>query len=385
MMHLLQRQDILSFYDVPQVFTALDEVDTEYVCLLAELGEEADKYLCVPVSKARLARLVDGELDLREVLETPESGQVFEGTAPSGDLRQLQIRPLSSAAIPHEWLPDPGFFVEVEPALDAEIVEEAKGRDRAVIHYTLTPPESAQEPKIGVDHLSEAITRFQKVVEWAYRKTMPDTDAGFAEEILLPENYQLEVFAFSPGSFTVHMQTVARADLVGFSHIARALDILDAVNRQAQEVEKAVELVGRYGGHFATQYKNWLRFIIDNGIPVAYEWSMPTRPYSTRTDVRPREAKPLYQELVRRKDIGQEVKTLVGVLTKVDANSGTWRLRDDQGREHTGHWDASSDVTLAGLVIRSRRYEFICEEKLEEQPATGKEFAKLYLMRYKEI
>jgi len=384
-MHLLQRQDILSFYDVPQVFTVRDEVDTLYLCVLAELGEEADKYLCVPVSNGRLARVVGGQLDLREVFETPESGEVFEGTAHNGDLRQLETRPLPPGAIPQQWLPDPGFFVDVEPALDVEIVEQARTRDRAVIHYTLTPPESAEEPKIAVTHLSQAITRFQKVVEWAYRKAMPDTDAGFAEEIRLPENYQLEVFAFSPGSFTVHMQTVARADLVGFSHVARALDILDAVNHEAQEVEKAVELVARYGGHFATQYKNWLRFIIDNDIPVAYEWSMPTRHYSTRTDVRPREAKPLYQALVRRKDIGQEVKKLVGVLTKVDANSGTWRLRDDQGRERTGHWETSSDVTLAGLVIKSKTYEFICEERLEEEPATGREFAKLYLIRYNEI
>ena len=143
-MHQLQRQDILSFYDVPQLFTARDEVDTAYLCVLAQIGEVDDKYLCVPVSKGRLARVLGGQMDLRGAFETPESGEVFEGTAPNGDLRQLEIRPLPLAAIPQEWLPDPGFFVELEPAPDEQIVEEARTRDRAVIHYTLTPPESAE-------------------------------------------------------------------------------------------------------------------------------------------------------------------------------------------------------------------------------------------------
>jgi class 3 adenylate cyclase len=381
-MHVLSHSETLLFYDVPELFVAHDQLGTAYVCLLVELDEETHKYLCVPISRDRLLRLLDAELDLRHVLESPETGEAFEGRAISGDLGRIETEALPLDEIPEDWFPAPGFLLDLEPAPDIGIVDESRKRNRAVIHYTLRPPESVEESKISAVHLSEGVNRFQKLLQWAYSKAMRDIGGRVREEISSTANYELEVFAFSPGSFTIHMQTVAQADLVGYSHIARALEILDEVSYEDQDIENAVEVVAHYGGHFATQYKNLLKFIVDNEIPVSYEWSMPKRPDSTRRDLRPRYAKPLYEALVKRSDIGREEKRLLGILTKVDIKGRTWRLLDQEDQEHTGYWDRSSRVTLAGLVIETQRYEFICEERLEEERATGKEFTKLFLIDY---
>lgn len=384
-MRVLTHHETLAFHDVPQLFIAHDQLGTAYVCLLVELDEETHKYLCVPVSKDRLQSLLDAQLDLRHVLDSPETGEAFEGRAINGDLGRVEISALPPDGVPEHWLPDSGFFLDLEPTSDIKVVEESKKRNRAVIHLTLAPQESIEEPKITATRLSEGVNRFQKLLKWAYSKAMADVKPSIRDQVYSATNYELEVLAFAPGSFTIHMQAATQADLVGFSEIARALEILDEVSYEDQDIEKTVELVAHYGGHFATQYKKLLRFVVDNKVPVSYEWSMPKRGDSTRRDLRPRYAEPLYRALVRRTDIGREERRLVGRLTKVDSKRGTWRLLDDEDQEHTGHWDGSSRVTLAGLIIQDQRYELICEERLEEEEATGKEFTKLYLISYEEL
>jgi hypothetical protein len=381
-MRLLHQKEILSFNDVPQLFVAEDEVDTAYVCLLVERGEETDKYLCVAVSKRRLARLREGELDLKELLETPESREVFEGRPLNGDRRQLEIRLLASDAIPHEWLPDAGFFVELEPAADEKIVEEARARNRPVIHCTLMPPESIEEPKITAVHLIEGIALFQQLLKRAYNKVIREIEGAIRDEMLMPANYQLEVIDLSAGSFTVHMQTVAQADLFGYSPVEQALELLDAVTYEDQTIEKAVELIAEHGRLFVTQYRRLLNYVVEHEAPFSYEWASPGRPQSEARLITPRRARPVYKALVERKDIAREETRVVGRLTKVDAKNRTWRLQDEEGREYNGHVDPDSTLTLAGLVIQEREYELLCEERLEEEKATGRQFTTLYLMSY---
>ena len=384
-MRVLKHFDTLSFCDMPHLFVAHDQLGTQYVCLLVELDEEIQKYLCVPVSKDRLRQLKDAEIDLRQVLESADTGEAFEGRGVSGDLDQIEAQAFPLDEVSEDWLPDPGFYLDLEPIPNVKIIEQSRARNRAVIDLTLRPPESQVESKITATHLSQGVRAFQRVVERAWVRAMSETKRRVRELVDMPANYELEVFGFSPGSFTIHMQTAAPANLVGYAEIARALEILDAVSYSDQDIERAVELVTHYGGHFATAYKALLEFVVDNEIPVSYEWSMPERPYATRRSLPRRYAEPLYAALTKRKDIGREEKRLVGNLTKVDKDNGTWRLRDEEGKQHTGSLGPSSAVTLAGLVIEIQRYEFICEEILIEEEATGKEFTKLFLISYEEL
>ena len=381
-MYKLRHSETLVFYDGPELFVAYDQLDTAYVCLLVDLKDEIDKYICVPVSKGRLANLLSGEMDLRQVLESSETGEAYEGRVIQGNLEHFDVRPLSGGDIPEAWLPEEGFFIEGWPVSDTRVVEEAHERNQAVIHWAFRPPEATLEPKITAEHLSQGVKLVQRLLKWAYSLAMRDGDRRVRERMEPAENIALEVYAFSPGSFTLHMQAAAGGDLFGYSEIAKALSILDEVSSSEQDLEDTVAMIARYGGHFATAYKNLLRFIVENETPVSYEWSMPPREDSTRRNIPRRSAQPLYDALVLRVDIGREEKRLVGTLSKVDLDRSTWRLHDDEGSGHNGHWDQTSTVTLGGLVIETQRYEFVCEERLEEEHATGREFTRLYLKSY---
>lgn len=115
-MRFLSHVETLLFYDGPELFVGRDQLGTSYVCVLVELNEETDKYLCVPVSPSRLNHLRTGDLDLREMVEHAETGEAFEGRVEKGDLSKIQIRPFPE--IPETWLPKAGFYVEELDGID---------------------------------------------------------------------------------------------------------------------------------------------------------------------------------------------------------------------------------------------------------------------------
>ena len=383
-MRELEYSQTLVYYDGPQLLLAHDPLGVAYVCLLEELVEGKATYLCSPVSDGRLHRLLGGDVDLREIYTTPEVPEIFKGIVLEDSLSGIQIKPVSLDALDPSWLPDPGFFLEPALLPDDEVAAEARRRKRAIVNLTLRPPESWAEPKITATNLSQGVRLFQKVITQAYRKAMRTLDAKTRSVVAFTEQYELEVFAFSPGSFTVHMQAAAPADLVNYSQIARALDILDKINAVADQPEQAVNLVAQFGGHFAAAFRTLVRFVVETETPLAYQWSMPSRDDSTRRELPLRYAGPLYDALIERVELGVDVVSLKGWVDKVDVTYGTWRLLDEvTGRPYAGQ--SLGGVYLAGITTKTQRYEFICEERIEEDPATGRELTKLYLRSFAPI
>jgi hypothetical protein len=383
-MRVLNHSKTLVLYDGLQLFVASDQLGTAHVCLLVDQGQQADNYLCVPVSSGRLGQLLDGQIDLRQVFQSPETNEAFVGTPVDGDLSRMETRALRLEDIADDWLPETGFYVKSEPTPALEVVRESRLKQRAVIHCTLKPPESWQEPKITAEHLSRAVKLFQRVIGHAYRKALRDVTAPDRDMLSIPSYSELEVYAFSPGSFTLHMQSAAPADLVGYSQIAKALDLLDSVNALIQEPTQAVDVIARYGGHFAKAYKDLLRFVFETQTSVAYEWSMPERRDSTRREIPVVWARPLYNALVERVDLEREEIRLVGRLTKVDDKYGTWRLHSGADQKDY-HGKCETPATLAGLVIETEIYEFLCDERIAEERATGREIPRLYLLSYRKL
>jgi hypothetical protein len=383
-MRELHHVETLVFYDKPELFIAQDKIGMSYVCILVEIAGEADTYLCVPVSEGRRRQLLAGDLDLRQVFEAPETEEAYAGLAIEGDMRRIQTRLIPIAEIGEAWLPATGIFLEPEPLFSNEVVTEAHRRRRAVVDLTLRPPESWAESSIAVTHLSQGLRLFQSLIANAYRKALRRLDSATRTVISGSENYELQVLGTSPGSFTVHMQAAIPADLVGYSQVAKALEIVDRISLVVDDPPQALNLVAEYGGHFAVAFKRLLLFIRETDTPVAYEWSMPGREDSTKREIATRFAGPLYDVLAERLEIGMEQVRLEGTVSKVDVDTRTWRIVDEEsGHPHSGA--CAPGVSLAGIVIKEQRYEFICEEQLEEEAATGREYTKLYLTSWRPL
>ncbi len=68
----LNISQILVYYDMPELFIATDEVDTNFICLLLEVTENSPSYLSTAISANRLSSFVKGQLELRQILIEPE-------------------------------------------------------------------------------------------------------------------------------------------------------------------------------------------------------------------------------------------------------------------------------------------------------------------------
>jgi hypothetical protein len=376
-MRQLSYTDALVIYDGLQVFVAQDQFGTKHICTLVEQSTSIDKYICVPISFDRLQRLIQSEVDLRDIYVMPEDEELFLIQSEGGILDHLTASPMSLRDIPETWLPQPEFYIKTEPIPDVKVIEEAISRSRAIIHFRLNPPEAISESKIYAENLSQATKLIQRLVKYSYRKAIQHFEKELRDILNISENYQLEIFAFSPGSFTLHMQSALPTDLVGYAEIEKAFEIIDKITALSNNPDATVDQVSQLGGHFATAYKDLLKFITESGTNLDYEWASPEKHKSTRRSISTSQAKPLYEALIERSDIEIETIRIIGKLTKVDEKLKTWRLKSESdGKEYSG----ISEVDLAGLVIETEKYELICEERLEEERGSGKEFTRLYIV-----
>lgn len=372
----------LVYYDAPQVFVAADVVGTNYLSLLVSQSGEGDRYVLVPVSEGRLSDFQSGRVDLRSVFTQPETDTFYSSVVPvDGTLSTLSLAPISS--IDESWLPDEGFFYETQGVTESDaLAQEAISRNRAILHLALSPPEARTETKIDSYKLAEALGIFQSVVKYAYKRAMATLTPATRRLLGDPENYGMDVFAFSPGSFTIHFQSKIPADLVGYVNIVHAFRTVDDVTELLQDPERAVERIQVLRGHFASSYKRLLEYVVENNASLSYAWTTPEIGSPQQHRIPIGKAAELYELLSQVTDIGVEAVTLTGTLIKANTKTGAWTLRSiDDGREYHGRIKAGAAVSLKGMVLGENVYRFICEETITGVVGTGEEKKDLALIR----
>ena len=356
----------LIYYDGPQVIVASDEVGQLYLGLLVEESESTDGYLLTPVSGDRVYQLETGVLDVRSGLTTPEVNEYYIA-ALTGDTAESANRvPMSPVGRPPEkWLPDPDLrisdFVDPDP-----VTQEVTTRGKAILHLRMNPPETQTAANIGVSNLTTGLSLFQNLVGQAYRRVLRDVSPGTRQKIGDEANWMMDVFGFSPGSFTVHLQSRVDPDLLGFVGLSRALDKIDILTERIDEPEAGFSVIRDNRGHLVDAYRRLLKFMVDSESGLGYRWSAPDRTFSSARKISRSSAERLHNLIVEQKDLTVEEVTLKGVFTHVNVESGLWTLRDDEGTRHSGRSASGFKVTLSGVIVDTQRYEVDCVERVEE-------------------
>jgi len=376
-------ETILLDVDGPQIIVVRDAVGASYIGLLTESSQERDTFLCTAISARRLADLRQGRMDLREAFLVPELMEYFAGRLTNGDdtLPRLLLDRIDTPPI--EWLPDEGFFLhdflqEVPPGATT-IVSEATERHRAVVHFTLNPPEASEAAKINADRLAVALQAFQNVVRQAYRRAIADQAASIRALAAGEENYTLEVFGFAPSSFEVRLQSKASADLFGYSNLSRALKKIDELTAHLESPEVALDVAKQNRGHLIRAYQNLLKFVAENNTPLTYYWADPSAAVGVPRRITPEAASSLYEMLVSRKELGTEEIVLTGAFIKADVRNGSWTLLTAERKEYRGQLIEGQEISLSGIVLDTRLYRIVCEEHIEETVGSGRHSMKLFL------
>jgi hypothetical protein len=353
--------------------------------MLTEELEERDRFVCASISNARLAEFRDGTVDLLQIFNNPEMGELYEGSAEhSADEFSLTVEPAQQ--IPERWYPQEGFFLEPQEAGDA-VTTEARARGRAVINFALNPPEARDALQIEVQRLASGLQIFQNLVKHAYSKSIRGLNRATRDLLSDSVNYQMEVYGFSEGSFTVNMQSkLSTNDLLGSVNIEKALQLVDEAVAASSDLDQAIRFLREHTGFFLSAYRSLLKFVVDNDSPLKYEWATPGFTTDRRSTMSVDVATELYDLLIRQESLMTELVTLVGVVTAAHTDTGSWTLlSEDDDIKYSGKVPPDSPINLAGITLRTERYQFDCEERLQEFTATGEEKIERFLLNYKKL
>jgi hypothetical protein len=368
------------YYDVPQLFIVEDEVNLKYLCVLAEHSEETFNSLCVPISNNRLRLIKEAQYDIGLAFKEPEINEYFLLSI-KNESDELSLNNLLFENITPHWFPELDFFYPIEETVTEEIVEESIKKFRGIIHLSLNPPESASENKINTQRLSSALAYFQSLIKQAHKKAISTLKEK--SKYLDPEYFETEVFSFSPGSFKVHIQSKQTADFFGFSSISLALNKIDELLRNPDDLAGSIEIMKQNKGHLISSLIHLLDFIIKNETPITYNWTTPEIKKPQIKSISKTNAEKLYVELTKVEEMSSEEIILLGKVIKADSKYGTWAiLNEEDNRIYNGLLSDKYPVTLSGIIIEEVKYKFICEEILEDVFSSGKEKRKIYLKEY---
>ena len=366
MMRAVRFVRTLLYYDGVQLAIASDEVDQLYLSVLTTRAEDRDTFLLVPVSNERISSLVHAETDLHDAFVNPEVHEWFmlslaEDT--EGNLTPLE-------APPESWLPSPGLHLPdlLEEVTEEEVVFESMKSGKTVLHLRLAPPESKTQIRIAADKLAQGLAAFQELVKQAYVAAVQELTG--AEQTTVDEPYTMDVFAFSGGSFTVHMQSRQDADMLGHIEIDTALEKLDDLTEHLQDTEKAFQRAKGNHSSLIQAYKRLLRFVATSDSPLSYEWTSPERAPAGRK-MTPTQADLLYERFLRQQELASEEILLRGVFFRANVESGKWAIHDDEGKSHHGEIAGNSTASLSGVVLGTERYELRCVERIHESGDGG--------------
>lgn len=371
----VQLLHVLLEYDYPQVFVARDRIDGRYVFMVVEEGELGPAYICAPVSHRRCDELLSGKIDLRRVFEEPEVPEIY--SCLPDDLTQFfTIEPQSIDDVGNDWLPEEGLVFNYTDA----VLNKSQELGSTVAYASLAVPEAASEARIRSRKLSEFLAIYQNVL----RNLARHGAKALGKAIPKAEDpYEVDVFGFCPGSFTVQVRSSEPCDILGenkalitaFSKLNQFLDVAD-------RPEEAMAYMLSVKGHTASSLMSLLNFITENNCPFSNTWSAPGMASSSRSRIRVATARKVIDRCRQRDDLGIEVIELTGIVDSAKVSTSTWTIHVD-GESYSGGVKEASGLNLAGITV-GMRYAFVCEERIEVVQGTGREIRILSLVRYSE-
>lgn len=356
-------ETVLLEWEEAEILLVRDRVGTQYLCTRFE----GRRFLAVQLSAQRLADFRSGKVDLRELLIDPELGLHYEATL-SEDGHSLGLT-LMSEEPPEAWLPEPGFLLSdfYDEIDESEVVREAASRNAVMLTYHLEPSGSSAAGPNAIDaiRLSKYVGTIQILIRHAWTRVKPKNVASYRDD---PE---IQVLAFSPGSFRIHFSSKYPANAIGTSDVGAALGKVDELVAltEVDDAEKRLEVLKNNRGHVIAAYRELLSLVAEEPAPLTYRWAEPSMSKAGGMAIRPTAAAEVVALIKSRQDLGHEDVILRGTFIRIASDLETWRLkyRDEKNKSRTVGGKVHEDAgdVLKGLAVDSTEYRLVCEKRLE--------------------
>lgn len=363
---------VLMYYDYPQVFVGTNTVDQNYCCMVVAEEDAGPTYLCTPISNLRKTELTSGKVDLLSIFANPEVGEFWLCGKDNSEIEFAMVERLGSSECPAKYLPKGGLLFS---GYD-EVAAKAEELNATVSFASLSVPESEKQARIVSSTLASFLIQYQNVVKLISKKVAKEVKARKSKDGSL---YNLDVFGFSHGSFTVQMRSSNDGDLFADNHVLSiALDRLGEFLNSTENPDAAVAYLRTVKGHTAAALIRLLQFVDEHQAPLKVQWSTPRLGTSRVGKTNSAGVKSIIELCRQYEDLAEEVVVLTGVVEAASNERNTWKLiAQEDGEQYSGDVVEGSDISMRGIVIRDQVYKFHCRERIEFNVGTGKETTKL--------
>lgn len=349
----LKLTEILDFYDVPQIFVALDSVGTQYLCLVHDYDIDG-RSLCIAanISKDRLNDVITGHVDLRQVYLEPE--QWLYDVIENGEIIEAIQR---EEAPTEDMLPEEGYYLDFAKRESHDMVRTAQEKRKTVIHLAFNYDTNNHTIPIGV--LNEVGHCFQAMLSNGYRKLVSTRNAEGAE---------LGVSASLAASFDLELIANEQTDLFGGSKVADTLDMLSPLF--GGEDEAVASCLTNFK-NTQPSYRNLLKILSEKGISFKCKWVHTAVNGEVRELPVPKErVQTLYTLASSLTALEEKQVTFQGIFTMANLRSGRWGMEPVGGGKVRYGW-CHGDELLKGVVLHDKVYKVTCREKPTQNSNTG--------------
>lgn len=372
-MRTLKLTKILEFYDVPQLFVAIDLLNSNFICMMTEfIADSGYIYFAVQVSQDRLKRFLLGEEDLRQLYLNPEVEDAYFKVTVHNQV--ITAEAFSRDRITESILPDEGYYYENdEDTENLELVAKTQQEGFTIFRLGFVDPHNSHE--IDTECLSLALSAFQHTVASCHKRLH-----GRQTEV----EARLRVTTFQAASFDVEFKSTSPVNLFGSSELSDTFAIFNSLMLTRDENEFK-SILQRVKGRTVSNYKNFIKILDDNSLAIKYKWvSSIADKNVVSTFVNNNRVSQIYELLTRNEELSSEENEYVGVFLASSVENGKWTLRTYSG-DKILNGESDNISLLSGVTIERKKYLIKCRETTTQNTTTLKFENRIILLSIEEL
>lgn len=357
----LRISEILEFYDVPQLFIALDSIGTSYLCLFYDYDENG-RMLCISanISAERLNDFITGHIDLRRIYLEPEM-DLFDVIV-DNEIINATIRTTSPTDV---MLPEEGYVVNYSQRENREMIKTAVKENKTVIHIAFNY--DTNNHSVPIDVLTNTAKNFQSLLNDAFKKVTKSNNTDCS---------QLFAVATPAASFDLVLYANESLNLFGGSKVADTLNLLSPL---FGEDDAAVANCLATFKNTQRSYKNLMKTLAERNVSFKCKWVHETvSSLVYEYPITQERIHSLYSLASNLKMLEERDVEFEGKFFMANVRNGRWGL-ELEGHERPKYGVCIDADVLVGVVLKDQLYKVKCTEKPSQNPNTGKVYSTFVL------
>lgn len=106
--------EVYDFYDKPVLFSCKNKSGFIFIVVCVDSSDSAEIWLYAPVSSSRFQRIVQGEVELRDIFADTEDAFVYQIEIPYEDSQDTVYNIVACKEIPDEYMPESGELKKLQ-------------------------------------------------------------------------------------------------------------------------------------------------------------------------------------------------------------------------------------------------------------------------------